>query len=377
MSRRRKRRKRIESRSEYILKRLLIIFGCILAVGVILVATVKIITIVGRNRLTENANTEGPTLEGDEDSIVKSGDVNAEEWQDGWISYNGKVYEYNEDIRTFLVLGIDEGNTKGFEADEKVKELTGGGQSDGIFLIILNPMDESIKIFAINRDTKVDILMVGMGEGGTDVTGKFAISTQHGFGGGGKYSCELSRDAVSRLIYDMPIHGYVSIQYSDIPAINDAVGGVTLTLPEDDDDLTVRNKNWKAGATITLKGQEAHDFVRYRDIYGGSESQRRRLGRHKLYLKSFIKQMKEKTKEDITLPMKIYNSIKDDVVTDLSVDTISYLVSEYADYSFDENDIYTMEGETKLGEDGFAYFYPDDEALKALVIKLFYKEVDR
>ena len=87
--------------------------------------------------------------------------------------------------------------------------------------------------------------------------------------------------------------------------------------------------------------------------------------------------MKEKTKEDITLPMKIYNSIKDDVVTDLSVDTISYLVSEYADYSFDENDIYTMEGETKLGEDGFAYFYPDDEALKALVIKLFYKEVDR
>ena len=91
----------------------------------------------------------------------------------------------------------------------------------------------------------------------------------------------------------------------------------------------------------------------------------------------WYKQMKEKTKEDITLPVKIYNSIKDDVVTDLSVDTISYLVSEYADYSFDENDIYTMEGETKLGEDGFAYFYPDDEALKALVIKLFYKEVDR
>ena len=30
-----------------------------------------------------------------------------EGWQDGWIRYNGQIYAYNEDIMTFLVMGVD------------------------------------------------------------------------------------------------------------------------------------------------------------------------------------------------------------------------------------------------------------------------------
>ncbi|MCR5507535.1 MAG: LCP family protein [Lachnospiraceae bacterium] len=356
-------RRRGLTRQQLIIRRLLIITGCILAVFVILAATVKIMTLAGKNRLAKSANTEGPT--------IKSDEAPASDWQEGWISYKGKKYEYNTGIRTFLILGIDNAHQGG---DPKYDELTKGGQSDGIFLVILDPDERNVKILAVNRDTEVDVVMVGIGEDGHDVIARSQITNQHGFGGGKEYSCELTRDAVSRLLYDIPVHGYVSINYKAIPFINDSIGGVTLTIPEGMEDLEAINPEWTAGTTLTLNGEEAYDFVHIRDTEV-FESQRKRLARQKLYLKSFIKQLKEKTSSDIMLPVNIYNGMKDELVSDLSVDEIGYMTTEYLNYSFNEDDIYTMEGETVVKDDGFEYFYPDEEALRDLIIKLFYKEV--
>ncbi|MBR5766900.1 MAG: LCP family protein [Lachnospiraceae bacterium] len=366
-------RRKVVTRSEFIIRRSLLILGCILAVVVILAAAVKITTIVGKNRLAKNANTEGPSAE--ELSDEPTEEVYSSDWQEGWVLYNGKPYEYNDRIRTFLVLGIDYAH-QDKKVDQRLLELTKGGQADGIFLVIVNPDNETMKILAVNRDTEVDVVMVGIGEDGGDIIAKSAITTQHAFGGGGEYSCELTRDAVSRLLYDIPIHGYMSVSYQAIPGLNDAVGGVTLTIPEGMSDLEAIDSSWTAGTTVTLKGNKAYDFVHIRDTEV-FESQRMRLARQKLYLKSFINQMKAKTKEDITLPVSLYNGMKDYLVSDLTVDTISYMTSEYLGYSFDDDDIYTMEGETVLKDDGFEYFYPDEDSLRELIIGLFYNEVDR
>ena len=362
------------TRREYILRRLLIILGCILAVIVILAATVKIVTLLGKNRLDKNANTEGPTMTEEENSEMKSAPGYSTDWQEGWVSLDGKVYEYNPDIRTFLVMGID--NAHNPAEDEEVRKKTSGGQADGLFLVIANPLDESIKVLAVNRNTEVPIVMAGMGDNGSDVIYDGPITIQHAFGGGKEYSCELTRDAVSKLLFNMPIHAYMSVGYEAIPKINDAVGGVTLTIPEGMDDLLKINSSWTAGSTITLKGKEAEEVVRVRDTEQ-FESARMRLARQKLYLGSLIKQMKQKTSEDITLPITMYNNIKECMVTDLTADEIGYLASEYSGYSFDGENIYTMDGETVLKDDGYEHFYPDEEALRALVIRLFYKEVDR
>ncbi len=362
------------TRSEYILRRILIIMGCILAVIVILAASVKIMTILGRSRLDKNANTTGPEI-AEEDSQMHNDPAYSSDWQEGWVSLDGRVYEYNDEIRTFLIMGIDDGH--GQSDDKEVLEKTSGGQADGLFLVIINPVDESIKIMAVNRNTEVPITLANMGQDDSDA-GIYdgPIAVQHAFGGGGEHSCELTRDAVSKLLFNMPIHAYMSVGYEAIPKINDAVGGVTLTIPEGMDDLLKVNSKWTAGSTITLKGQDAVDFVRKRDTEE-FESARKRLSRQKLYLTRLVKQMKEETKKDITLPVSLYSKLKEYIVTDLTVDEMSYLVSDYAGYSFDGEDIYTMEGETVLKDDGFEHFYPDEEALRAMVIRLFYKEVDR
>ena len=140
------------------------------------------------------------------------------------------------------------------------------------------------------------------------------------------------------------------------------------------EDYSAINKAWTQGSEVTLKGEEAYDFVHIRDTKV-FESQRQRLSRQKVYLKAFIRQMRSKTKENITLPVSLYGDLKDYIVTDLTVDTMGYMASEYVDYSFDDDSIYTMEGKTELGADGFEHFYPDEEALRRLVIELFYKEV--
>ena len=46
-------------------------------------------------------------------------------------------------------------------------------------------------------------------------------------------SCERMVEAVSHLFYGIPIHGYCSLNMEVITLLNDEIGGVTVTVPED------------------------------------------------------------------------------------------------------------------------------------------------
>ena len=98
----------------------------------------------------------------------------AARWRDGWVKYQDAIYQYNQDILTFLVMGIDK------EGDAAaVKEGTDGGQADALFLVVMNPKDGSVKIIGINRNTMADIDIYN-GEGAYITTTKAQIAVQHG-----------------------------------------------------------------------------------------------------------------------------------------------------------------------------------------------------
>ena len=217
-------------------------------------------------------------------------------WQEGWVRYQDKIYEYNEDILTFLVMGID----KMEEVSESEDDVS-GGQSDALFLVIANPDDRSIKILAVNRDTMTDIVAYNVGVDGSSPVVNAQIATQHGFGDGKELSCELTRDAVSRLFFDLPINGYVSVNMAAIPELNDAMGGVDVISL---DDLSKVIKGAKEGAELHLEGMNAFLYVEYRDTQV-FESARGRLARQKQYLTAFMHKAIAATKEDITLPINL------------------------------------------------------------------------
>lgn len=349
----------------------LIVIACIV---LLIVGIYFAVRAIGERRLRANAKSQGPDIA--TSALVESADdISREEkqaaivWQEDWIRYNGKVYEYNDKLMTFLVMGID----KQGEVSES-KSATDGGQADAIFLVVANPDEKKLSLIGINRDTMVDINAVDVYGNQTQATAYAQIAVQHGYGDGKELSCQLMEEAVSNLFYQLPINGYVSVNMGAIPELNDAVGGVSLTAIEDV--YTSSNKQTKLvskGEQIDLQGKDAYIYVRYRNKEE-FESARLRLARQKQYLEGFLNQAKVETKKNLTLPVSVYQKLSKYMVTNITVDEISYLATEYVGYDMDENGIYTLEGETKMGEK-HEEFYPDEDALIDLMIDVFYQEV--
>ena len=336
---------------------------CVLVLGAIISFTV--IRAMGKNNLMAKAETTYPVLSTPETEAAPVEEKQI--WKEGWVKYNGKIYEYNEKLITFLFMGIDK--------DSKVKEVaegTNGGQADALFLVVLNPDDQTIKVVGINRNTMADIDIYNK-DGDYVTTTTAQIAVQHGFGNGVEESCEYQREAVRKLFYDLPIHGYAAINMKAIPIINDAVGGVDLVALND---ITRDKKKTiiKEGESVHLMGENAYWYVRDRDMdeFGSADD---RLARQKQYLNEFIKQAKVAAKEDIGIVGDLYNDLTPYMTTDVSFDELVYLAPEMVNYSFGEQSFYMMKGETVMGEE-FEEFYPDEDELYKMIIEVFYNEVD-
>lgn len=288
-------------------------------------------------------------------------------WKEGWVKYNGQIYAYNEDILTFLVMGIDKNRDV-----KEVAEGTNGGQADALFLVVLNPHDDSLSVIGINRNTMTDVAVYD--DNGAYVnTIKAQIAVQHGFGNGVEESCEYQVNAVQHLFYEMPVHGYAAINMSAIGPLTDMVGGVDVVALED-----VKSGNStviKEGEEVHLEGDLAFAYIHNRDTkeFGSADH---RLERQKQFITTYLQKVKQKTKEDIGFPISVYQAIAPQTVTSLTVDEMTYLVSIAKDYSFDENYLYTLKGETKQG-DVFEEFYVDETDLFELILKVFYEPVEQ
>ena len=119
-------------------------------VAVMVFMLFQIVRAVGKNSLLGKAQ-QAPELT----PVIASEPLSKEEeekWQQGWVKYKEKVYAYNEDIMTFLIMGIDKNSDV-----KEVAEGTSGGQADALFLAVMNPHDKSIKVIGINRNTMTDI----------------------------------------------------------------------------------------------------------------------------------------------------------------------------------------------------------------------------
>ena len=344
----------------------------VLAIVVIGVGVAIYMVNHGGKSLQEKTEGSAPTFEMQPTAAPDGGELQVQateppvpiEWQSDWIQYGDTIYDYNENIMTFLFLGIDkEGEV------ELTDKKADGGQSDAMFLVVVNPDKEQIDLIGINRDTMVDVYCYGYEQYGDVMVVEAQLTTQFGFGDGGAQSAKYTKEAVSTLFYNLPITGYVSIGYDAIPKINDAIGGVDVVCLED---MTAKKKTWFEGANLHLEGNDAMIYVRWRNC-SLFESARVRLARQKQYLNAFISKVVSETKKDITVPVNLYKKVTEYMTTDITADQVVYLTSQLLDYSFGE--IYTLEGETVKGE-RFEEFYPDYGKLKELMLQVFYEPVE-
>lgn len=319
----------------------------------------------GKQRLYGQAVQDGTSLN---DVLEEGLEHPEEEWKDGWVRYQGDVYAYNEDILTFLILGIDKSGEVS-DAEDGID----GGQSDLLFLAVLDPHKGRLSVIAINRNTMAWVDRYDR-DGSFLATEKLQINLQHGYGDGKEQSCERSVQAVSRLFYGLPVHGYCAVNMDAIPLINDAVGGVDVTVLE-----TLKNSrlgiSFMEGEQVHLEGKNAFWYVKYRDV-NVFDSAGGRLKRQQQYLKAWAAKAKEAVKSSPGVILELYRTVTNYMVTDVTADEAAYLAAEALDCDFSGEDIYSLEGETVIGAGGFEEFYPDEEALYGLIIGIFYEKVE-
>ena len=378
-SERKKRRKKKKKpgRYEKLLSvcKVLTVIVCVLLVAV--VGTLSVLRFRGKQQLQESSVGSVAEMQMDrkENSAAESGtenvsETNAEEpdreEKEGRVYYQGKAYDFNRDILTFLVMGID-------QRSEKVQEYTegfDGGSADAIFLLVLNPHSKKMQIVAIDRNTMTDVDIYDY-YGNYEETIQTQLCVQHGFGDGTVKSAGYMEKAVSNLLYGLPINGYCAINMSAIPQINDAVGGVEVTVL---DDITRMDKTLKKGEKVHLMGKSAFWYVKYRDtnVFGSAAG---RLERQKQYLTAYVGQAKKAFKQNPSLPLTLFQTLREYMTTDLNAEKVTYLATMAAGFDFGGTDIRKVPGETVMGEE-YEEFYVDEDALYELMLDVFYEEVE-
>ena len=82
-------------------KKIVIIVLSIIAVLLIgVIAWWNIVRAIGKNKIINSVESNTPIIETQE--TLEMSDEEKATWKEGWVKYNGKIYEYDEDLITFL-----------------------------------------------------------------------------------------------------------------------------------------------------------------------------------------------------------------------------------------------------------------------------------
>ena len=177
-----------------------------------------------------------------------------------------------------LLMGIDEeGPVKASDSHKNT------GEADMVALVIFDETSQQIDILCLNRDTMVEMPVLGIGgkNAGT-FYGQLALS--HAYGTGLEDSCENTKKAVSDFLYGLDISHYVAMNLDAISMLNDAVGGVTVNVTDDFSDV---DPTIKQGEN-TLMGQQAIHYVQVRKDVGDQKNVSR-MQRQQDYMEGFLK----------------------------------------------------------------------------------------
>lgn len=276
-----------------------------------------------------------------------------------YITYNGKKYQYNSDLRTMLFLGVDKDEVV------TVRENTGrSGQSDCLILLVLDTENKKTTLLEISRDSMADIKIYGI-DGDYMATETAQIATQYAYGDGEKRSCQLTRNAVSNLLYDIPVHDYLSLNMAGIVPIVDQIGGVTITITEDQ---TAIDPVLVPGATVTMDGILAEKYIRSRDtsVLGSNEQ---RMERQTQFVQALLEKIKSTEDGGNAMLHQFWQAGQPYITTDLSLNMLEKISS----YDMDPQ-ILKVPGEVQAGAE-HDEFHVDDAELQELIIRIFYREV--
>ncbi len=277
------------------------------------------------------------------------------------LQYADRTWRYRkQDLTNILLIGID------WESGEDEVSGRYAGQADFIGLLTMDKRNKTVSMLQVDRDTIADIRIYGPFGDYTGVQ-QTQICLSHAYGTSAAENCENTLWAVSRLLGGIPIDGYMALDMGGITALNDALGGVTVTL---EDDFSALDPEMRKGAAITLRGRQAEYFVRGR-MNVGDGTNASRMRRQQAFIRGAEELIRQGMKEDMNYIGKLYDALDGHVQTDIER---GWLINRaYACRDYQIPDVKTLAGSRVIGEDGFVEFHADADALSDMLATEFFE----
>ena len=266
--------------------------------------------------------------------------------------YNGVEYVKNEDVESFLILGLDK-----FEDAINNDSYNNDQRADFLMLLVFDNSEKKFTAVHLNRDTMVNMNVLGVAGQKIGTVNK-QLALAHTYGNGRDVSCRNTADAVSELLNGVKVNHYLSITMDAVPILNDLLGGVEVTVLDDFsgiDDTLIK------GETVTLHGDHALTYVRER--YGLEDSSNStRMVRQRQYMTAVYDKAMLKIENDDNFVIEASSKL---------ADQLQEIAKKLSQYKFTE--IETLEGESVV-KDGLMEFRPDADSIDKIVFELFYKK---
>lgn len=282
------------------------------------------------------------------------------------IPYGGFWYAPRGDLETVLLLGLDKA-----ALDGSIPVSGEYAQADFVALLVLDPRTKTGEVIHMNRDTMTDIPdFDSSGKPLGTYTGQLAVAYAHAqaYTGSDKIACESTKKAVSRLLYGVEIDHYVTLTLDGVAQLNDLVGGVDVEIR---DDFSAVDKTLVQGETVTLLGEHALNYVRSR-WWVGESSNLERMERQRQYLEALWEKLDGQMKADEGFALSALLVLSDYMDSDCTAEQLAALAEKAQAYEARQ---ISLEGEAVMGE-RFMEFYADEDALRELVIGIFFEPVE-
>lgn len=274
----------------------------------------------------------------------------------------GREYAYYDNYFTnILVIGVDREDIAAQPA------FRAGGQADFLMMLSIDRHNRTVTPIHIDRDTVADVKVYSPFGHAAGVN-QMQICLSHAFGNDNKANCENTIWAVERLLRGIGVDQFLVMDMTGIAMLNDALGGVQVTL---EDDFSHLDEKMKLGQTLVLQGKQAEYFVRGRHEIGDN-SNRQRMERQRVFLEGIADLFARKVQEDPNFAVKLFDDLTGHVYTSMDAGWISgqtYVLEHY-----EQKDIVNLKGEHKIGADGYMEFHPDETELNRMIRDVYLQD---
>ncbi|MCF0258660.1 MAG: LCP family protein [Erysipelotrichaceae bacterium] len=278
--------------------------------------------------------------------------------------YEGVEYTPKKRVETTLIMGIDV-----YSDELSVQQDSDAGvtRCDFLAMLVTDKNTGESRLIHLNRDMMADVDLLGSRNEILD-TQKMQLCLAHAYGTDERASARNTMHAVSRLFANAKIDHFITLTMDAVPALNDAVGGVPVLVEEDFSQI---DPSLVKGETVTLKGEQALNYVRGRqNVDNGTNEQR--MARQRKYMASLFSTLSSALENGKVSITSLLTDVNPYMTSDMSVTKLNEMFKTVMENP--KSEIEVIEGQAQMGKE-FVEFHPDEKALMEKTISLFYEPV--